>query len=277
MIKLIIILNILLATTRAEHHLSIVLLTAPKKIPMLTYTIEYFLHSYEYNNGGIIIDGFFMGKGCDCDHPEVDDAVKLLNSKGIPAYDVKLKNDIVDSNSDIRQKLYNFFSSIWYDHYSNFYYHIDHDLMIKDTIITYYFDQLIEEMERKTPNYEYMLFLEDDVAFNKDFFLKLSKEMDISYDGELLMKLAFTPDYRIPELHWKLPRLACVWGFWGMLYTPAQLQKWKKFGKFQTYSLTGDLYQCELYRMLDESMRLVEISYHFGRDKNIKPRDERFW
>ena len=34
---------------KATYHLTIVLVTAPKKVPMLTYTIEYIIHAYEYS------------------------------------------------------------------------------------------------------------------------------------------------------------------------------------------------------------------------------------
>ena len=51
-----------ISIVNAEHHVSIVLLSAPKKIPMLTYTIEYIIHAYEYSKGDIIIDGQDISK-----------------------------------------------------------------------------------------------------------------------------------------------------------------------------------------------------------------------
>ena len=261
----------------AEHHLSIVLLSAPKKIPMLTYTIEYFLHAYNYNNGGIIIDGIFMGKGCNCDHPEFDQAVKTLKENGFPTYDVDLNKDVLDVNSEFGKRFFNFYSGLWNDMHCICHPILDYAYMKTVLIITDFTHQLIDEMERKTPNYEYVLFLEDDVAFNKDFFVRLSEEMDKKYEDELLMKLAYPHYYRIPETHWKLPRDACIWGYWGMLYDRYQLKQWKKFGKYQTYMIAGDLYHGEMYKMFNQSIRMEEISYHFGRDKEIKPRDERFW
>ena len=143
--------------------------------------------------------------------------------------------------------------------------------------VTDFFHQLIDEMEKRIANYDYVLFLEDDIAFKKDFFVKLSQELGKKYENELLMKLAFDGYYKIPESHWKLPRDGCVWGFWGMLYNRKQLKQWKTFGRYQTYMLTGDLYHCEMYRMFNQSIRMFEISYHFGRDSEIRRRDPKFW
>ena len=261
----------------AKHHLSIILLSAPKKIPMLTYTIDYFLNAYNYNRGDIIIDGFFMGKGCDCEHVELYDVMNKLKNNGIPTYDVQLNKDVLYDDSEFMKKFYDFYSSAWNDNHQYYYEMIDHSYMKILITVTNFFHQLIDEMERITPKYEYILFLEDDVAFQKDFFVKLSEEMKKTYDDELLMKLAYYIDYKIPDTHWKLPRDGCVWGFWGMLYNREQLKQYKTFGKYQNFLLTGDLYHCEMYRMFNQSIRMVEIAYHFGRDKEINPRDKRFW
>ena len=173
--------------------------------------------------------------------------------------------------------MYNYYSSLWNDNHRHFQDFIHHDHFVKNAIVTNFFQQIINEMEKTTPNYDYLLFLEDDVAFYKNFFVKLYKEMNKQYQNELLIKLAYIDYYKIPETHWKLPRNGCPWGFWGMLYNKQQLRQWKVFGLYQTYSLTGDLYHCEMYKTYNQTIRMIEISYHFGRDEYIRRRDQKFW
>ena len=70
----------------SEYHVTIMLISSPKKIPMLDYTIEYFLNSYNYNHENFVIDGFYLSKGCECDHPEIYNVAESLKSNGIKTY-----------------------------------------------------------------------------------------------------------------------------------------------------------------------------------------------
>ena len=116
---------LLITVVLGEYHMTFIMLTSPKKIPMLTYTIEYFIHAYEYSKGDIVIDGFFIGKGCECDHPEYDEVIQLLNSKGIPTYGVDFNTDIVHIDNIKVQNLINYYSHIYYDNRNHHHSEID--------------------------------------------------------------------------------------------------------------------------------------------------------
>ena len=56
----------------AENHVIVLIVTAPKKIPMIVYTAEYLANAYKNGHEGIIIDGVFITKGCDdCNYPDM--------------------------------------------------------------------------------------------------------------------------------------------------------------------------------------------------------------
>ena len=275
MISFIFILFIIL-NVNATYHLTIVLVSAPKKIPMLTYTIEYIIHAYEYNKGDIIIDGVFIGKGCDCDYPDVSENVELLNKFGIPAFEINMDKQILDSNSDVFKNAHEYYSNIWHDIHQ-FRHPVEYVSYYKGARVTYFFDQLMDAAKKQFPNFDYLLTMEDDVASPKDFFIKLTNEMNKKYDNEFMIKTGFQPYHRLSETHWKLPRDICVWGYYGNLFNQKQLNEFLRFRHYQIYVHTGDLYPCEVYRIFDKSIRMSEIVRHFGHDKRVKRRDPKFW
>ena len=262
----------------AEYHMTFILLTAPKKIPMLTYTIEYFIHAYEYSKGDIVIDGFFLGKGCDCDHPEYDEAIKLMNSKGIPTYGVPFNTDIQNVESEKVKHLLNYYSSLYHDLRNHHHGGIEFDKFLHlYSPVTDFFDQLIEGMDNVCKTYDHVLFLENDIAFPKNFFERITNEFNKHVENEMMMKIAYPSYLRFPEVHLKLPRRECPWGFWGIIFTREKVNMYKKYSHYLRLAFTGDLYHCELYLSYDQSIRMLDIIYHFGKDSNIQPRDPRFW
>ena len=51
----------------ADYNIVCISLAAPKKVPMLKYTIDYFLNAYNFNHEGINIDEFILAKGVATD------------------------------------------------------------------------------------------------------------------------------------------------------------------------------------------------------------------
>ena len=74
-----------------DYHMSFVLLSAPKKIPMLNYTMEYVINAINRKPIDIYIDHFALVKGCNkCDYPEMNYALNELKRINISSSIIEL-------------------------------------------------------------------------------------------------------------------------------------------------------------------------------------------
>ena len=188
---LLLLINYVLAT----HNITCILLAAPKKIPMLTYTIDYFLNAYNHYHKGIEIEEFYLVKGTDQPFPDIDKAAKKLRESGInvnddiPLYDWK-------EGTDVFEKFKNYYTRFWAEYSYNFWKKQRFSWINKDSVINYYNYQVIEKIYKKKNDYpDYLLFIEDDVAMKKTFFIELEKQLNVKYNDESAIKLAFPPYY----------------------------------------------------------------------------------
>ena len=261
----------------ATHNITCILLAAPKKIPMLTYTIDYFLNAYNHYHKGIEIEEFYLVKGTDQPFPDIDKAAKKLRESGInvnddiPLYDWK-------EGTDVFEKFKNYYTRFWAEYSYNFWKKQRFSWINKDSVINYYNYQVIEKIFKKKNDYpDYLLFIEDDVAMKKTFFIELEKQLNVKYNDESALKLAFPPYYNTDTVGYFTNKHNCVWGFFGVLLNKEQQRNWLRLAHFLPFGYCGDQFHCMMVWWFDKRVRLHGLWYHFGRDKNIVPRIKKYW
>ena len=176
----------------SEYHVTIMLISSPKKIPMLTYTIEYFLNAYYYNHDGFVIDGFYLSKGCECDHSEIYNVAELLKSNGIKTYVNDNLDFYIKEGTDRMNKMKNF-HSWWANAYLLKYApNQKYQTTLLYMKVNSFFNQTLQIIKKNQGYPEYILFLEDDVAFRKSFFIELKEYMEMGEDV-VATKIAYPP------------------------------------------------------------------------------------
>ena len=169
--------------------MSMLVVSAPKNVPMLNYTIDYIINAYARKPEDIVIDHFYFIKGCNnCTHDEMEIAVEELQKIDINASIVEfppfkwIENNVVYSFEEM-------YHSLWSeDHrkYRNFHHHK------KDNIVNYYFHEGAKMILTNYPETEYIMFFEDDVSIHHDSFIYLKDNIG----GKELKEMLYTILYQ---------------------------------------------------------------------------------
>ena len=262
----------------AEYHLTTMLISSPKKIPMLTFTIEYFLNAYNYNHDGFVIDSFYLTKGCEGDHPEIYKVANQLKSNGIPVHVHDKIDFYIKDGTEMMKKMENYQSWIENNDIVRNRIGQSYDKTLLYMKVNSYFNQTLNVIKEEQGYPEYILFLEDDVAFQKSFFINLRNKM-VMEKKFAAMKVAFPPNTGKDEKGFfsNNSKGGCPWGFWGLLMNRKQLKRWELFHHYVPHGMCADRFACELVYIYDKKIKLNEYAYHFGRDSIIKRREKRFW
>ena len=146
---------------------------------MILYTTEYLINSYKYGHGNLVIDGIFLTKGCyGCYFPLLNEVKSLFRKEKIPIH-------ILETRSGEDRELYK--NGVWLDdlyiawqkqntHHTRHY-------NMKSNRIDHFFNNSLTKALYLFPNTDYVLYLEDDVAFYKDGFQKIAKIIDNYENG----------------------------------------------------------------------------------------------
>ena len=260
-----------------KHNLTVILVAAPKKVPMLTYTIEYFLNAYNYDHEDINVDNFYLIKGIESKYEEHEYNVNLLKAAGINVLSDNLIHDFHMGTE--------YYEKIFLDYYLMFCGEFEgthartysFEEAFKENIVNYYVYQIMEKVKKYQGVPDNVLFLEDDVAMPKTMFSKISKYLDKKGKEYVSTKLASQPSFRNPHDGDAYTQNGCPWGYWGLLLRKDQYIAWEKFSKVIPYGYCGDTFHCRIRDLFSRKIRMEEIFYHFGRDKNIKPRNPKYW
>ena len=246
------------------------LVTNPKKIPMIIYTADYLINSYKRNHGNIIIDGLFVTKGClDCQHPDLDEAKKMIEKAGIPVY----INPRKDHNKIHTQKYREFVNDIFQPmHLMDPVTHTGH--LTKHDSINNYFNSTLTYALDTFPNTEYVLFIEDDIAFYKNGFKGLSKLIKNYHKDQDKVISSMIGCYQC-DLKRGI-QTKCFWGYFAKLFNRKELISFIKLQKFSWHIKCGDAVECSWQTAMGKGRRLEHFVYHFGRDKSIKRFDKKF-
>ena len=271
MISFLLIFFIYQITQAEQYHVSMLMLSAPKNIPMINYTCDYLINAFQRKPDEIIIDHFYFIKGChNCSYDEMDIAMKEMNSNGmntsileIPQFEWIHKNNIYAF-----EEMYH---SLWSEDKRN-YRHYEHHK--KDNIVTYYFHEGIKKVLENEPLTNYLMFFEDDVSLHRDSFQYL-KDLFDNYGPRTMTKYA-TP-LKVKEDGYFDPKIACIWGWWGTIMSRFEIERYLTFIKFNPWTYCGDMLFCDLGILIDQPMYLKQFGRHFGRDKVIKPRDPNYY
>ena len=261
----------------AIFNITCIVVAAPKKIPMLTYTIDYFLNAYNYNHEGINIEEFYLVKGTEHPFPEMDECAKKMRDNGI-----NVNNDIYEYEWKEGTKTYknfvNYITRFRAEYSENFWKDQSFSSMIKDSVINYYNYQVIEKIKQSQGDYpDYLLFVEDDVAMKKTWFIELRKMLFIKDPTESSLKICYLKQHKPVLQEYFTSKNSCAWGFWGVLLNKEQMRNWDRLSHFLPYGYCGDQFHCMMVWWFDKRIRMKELWYHFGRDKNIKPRIRKYW
>lgn len=254
-----------------NNHMVIVMIAGPKKIPMILYTAEYLINSYQYDHVNVEIDGVFLTKGCyGCDFPLLKDVENLFKEAKIPIHLLETnKYETIEKYQDgswvnelyAAWGVHSSFHPAWY--------------LTKANRINSYFNHSLTAALEKHPNTEYVLYLEDDVAFYKDSFQKLAKVLNNYDDGR---EGSSSTQIGCHRCNFKEEIIKeCFWGYFAKLFNRQELYTFIKLQKYAKYNLCGDAVECDWLIGTGIGKRLFHFIYHFGRDKTIDRRDPRFF
>ncbi|KAL7721407.1 Uncharacterized protein QTN25_001824 [Entamoeba marina] len=184
-------------------------IAAPKKISMLKYSSEYLINVYNYNHTGIVIDGMFITKGCGCYvyFHFFDELYNNYKEAGMSPISLQ-----------ILPTFFVTFDDSWFSHEMYHSYFPRH----RNDIYAY-----AAEM---SPNADYIIFLKEDVAVYKNFFVLLKQLLDQYYDNKYtILKLATDNNRRLSTDLKK----TYAYGWWGITIT---MQRFHQYILFVTYA-----------------------------------------
>ena len=261
----------------SSYKITCILVAAPKKIPMLTYTIDYFLNAYNYNHEGIEIEEFYLVKGTEIPFPEMDECAQKLRDVGI-----QTNNDTYEyewkEGTDLHNKFKNFYVRFRAEFGENFWDDMRYTWSNKDNMINYYNYQAIDKIKKKKNGYpDYLLFIEDDMAMKKTWFVELRKMLEIRDPTESSLKISYLLQHPPDENGYYFHKDSCAYGFFGVLLNDVQFRNWDRLSHFLPYGYCGDQFHCMMMWWYDKRIRMNQLWYHFGRDKEIIPRDPSYW
>ena len=262
---------------KATFNITCILVAAPKKIPMLTYTIDYFLNAYNYNHEGIEIEEFYLVKGTEIPFPEMDDCAQKLRDVGI-----RTNNDTYEyewkEGTETFRKFENYWVRFRAEHAENFWKDFRFKWARKDNMINYYNYQAIDKIKQKKNGYpDYLLFIEDDMAMKKTWFVELRKMLEIRDPTESSLKISYLSQHQPDENGYYFHKDSCAYGFFDVLLNDVQFRNWDRLSHFLPYGYCGDQFHCMMMWWYDKRIRMNQLWYHFGRDKEIIPRDPSYW
>ncbi|KAL7715961.1 Uncharacterized protein QTN25_006654 [Entamoeba marina] len=245
--------------------------TAPKRIPVLKYTADYFMNAYNYNHSGIVIDGMFLTKGCNnCNYPLFDEVYNAYHEAGMNPVSTNISYPQILSTNNSWNHMERYHP--YYTRQRN----KNHSQKIhKKCIIVNHYTHLtgIKAFEM-FPTADYIIFLEDDVAIYKNFFTVLKELLDNFDENKYsLLKLA-TPSNKKSN---GIVLRQCIWGWWGIVMTKQQFERYIKYSTYSEYTDCGDTLVCNLANTINLHFKVNRVMYHFGRQKKIQPRMEKYY
>ena len=237
---------------------------------MIVYTADYFVNSYKKGHGDIVIDGVFITKGCDgCEHPDIDEAKRIIETTGIPVF----INNRTDKNILYDENYINW-THDFFQPWHLIVPHLDIKFLSKSDRINIYFNSTLTLALESFPKTEYVLYLEDDVAFYPQGFSGLDSFIKNYHTHEKKSISSQIGCYRC-----NLKRgfqTKCIWGFFSKLLNKNELKTFLKLQKFSWHVVCGDAVECEWQKATGSGKTLEHFLYHFGRDRNIKRYDPKF-
>ncbi|KAL7721405.1 Uncharacterized protein QTN25_001822 [Entamoeba marina] len=260
-----------------DYHVLFITVAAPKKIPMLQYTSEYFINAYNYNHDGIVVDGMFLTKGCfDCDFPLMDEVYNDYKRARMNPISLNIPPPLYTnfSKSWIMEKYHPFFPKQYMPT-------LDLKLYKKNIIISHFTHYSGIYAVEMFPNADYIIFLEDDVAVYKNFFSLLKQLFDQFEDDKYSMLKIATPRDKVYSGDLGKSKndmkKGCVWGWWGTTMTIPRFNQYIRYTTFTNYTYCGDMLTCAFGLMLDKPYQISRIMHHYGRDKKIKPKIPKYY
>ena len=261
----------------ATYNITCILVSAPKKIPMLTYTIDYFLNAYNFNHEGINIEEFYLVKGTPDYFPEMKQCSQKLKEAGIkvneflPEYEMK-------KGTDYYKKWENYYIRFWAEYSYNFRKEQKLYWTFKESLVNYYNYQAIDEILKKKKDYsDYVLFIEDDIAMKKTWFVELKELLSKKNDNESALKISYFEIHKPDNNGYYSKKYDCVFGFFGILLNKQQFRNWYRLSHFLPYGYCGDQFHCMMSWWFDKKIRMKQLWHHFGRDNKIIPKNPKYW
>ncbi|KAL7712154.1 Uncharacterized protein QTN25_010225 [Entamoeba marina] len=254
-----------------DYHVVFISVTAPKKIPVLKYTANYFINAYKYGHDGIKVDGMFLTKGCEkCKHPILDEAYNMYEKAGMNPVKLSIEHPQILTKNN---------SWNYYERYHPYYNirqanGVSLRLEKKYLIVNHYTHNSGILAFEMFPNADYIVFLEDDVAVYKNFFPLLKQLLDQFDENRYsLLKLA---THRNLESNGDVSK-KCIWGWWGITMSKSQFERYIRFEKASEYTECGDSLVCYLSRLINKNFQVNKIMYHFGKDRVIPERIDKYY
>ena len=254
--------------------LTIILLTAPKKRPELTRTIEDLTEEMNNLPEGLVINEIVFVKGCvdECEHPELDKAIETIR-KNNPSIKITLPQYNPQPTDGIRFEnwFYDSLESVWPrnpDEPTDW----SVDKYRKHMIINFFFLNAMKDVY-KQGKCDYVLLSEDDQTYKKNVFHKVYKLMNSQNKNRVFSKIAWEKSGKFGYRKEKEFTAQCVdttvFGAWGTLRSMEELKiflNWVKFSRINESEDTLGYYLC---KYLEGEVEVIKSSVHFGWSKRI--------
>ncbi|EAL52077.2 hypothetical protein, conserved [Entamoeba histolytica HM-1:IMSS] len=251
------------------------LLAAPKKRPEFERSLRDLNEVLKYNSDNVHLR-LLMLKGCQCDFPEFDNAMKNFNDN-YPH--LKIQEFII--TGDEKQRDYN------QDFVNEMYQAIDYlykrpdwvkpAKLKKHYLINGYYYAMAKYLFQKTKT-DLFIYLEDDQTYNHELIQKLVEYYNsTNFDNYCFEKVTPYTFSKIPPEP-NTSYLTRQWGHYGLVRTRKQMAEFFRIMKFQRYFESGDAlsgYFCKgLFSFLNEQENFIysmssdsENEYDFTRHK----------
>ena len=247
------------------------MLTAPKRRPELTTSMKYIYRMLDNKPNNVIINAFYIVKGCNCcNHSEYDNAIKLLN-KNYPWLKVESFNLIppleryygydINSQKEFYSAMYHNSRRWNFPRYNKF------------TIVTDYVKMIQLDAYNKYPETDIYISLEDDQTYDSDAINKIINVVNINSknNNSCYVKGAINNNhiYSGYTSEWRSKDYQ-LYGVWGIIRTKEEMKSFYKYVKFVYQNNCIDYLAYEYCKLTNKTIYAdASIMYHFGWDKKL--------
>ena len=257
-----------------SEKLTIILVTAPKKRPELTKTINDLNNALKNIPNELDVSDIIFIKGCvnGCQHPELDYAIDLIKQNH-PQIKITIPNfsPTIQDGLFFEEWMLDSLSSVW-KRTSKLATDWSSHRYRKHMIINFYFINAMKYVYENI-NFDYLLLSEDDQTYKNDFFYSIVELIKTDKKRRIFSKISWDQNgwfgYKGVERFTAKCTKNFVHGAYGVLRSKKELKmflKWMKFSRIFESEDTLGYYLCE---SLDGVVEVKHVSLHFGWLKEI--------
>ncbi|ELP89624.1 hypothetical protein EIN_041990 [Entamoeba invadens IP1] len=243
--------------------------------------IDYFIHAYNHDHINFTVDFMFV-KGCQkvCDYPSFDKQISRLIQYGIKVYNVSLDSIPLNKVEDPGMTKYQDKFESWIIDYRkdivNERNGTVYSWFVKDNTINHYAFTLAR-YAMQTTNADFLMFLEDDIVVQKNFFTIIRNTIRDYKEGQYVAIKTMIADEKNMKYKFHDKQLGfCIASLFGVMLGKKEFKKVEKFHKYIKWGVCVDAYSCYMDDFLNMSTVMFNTAKHIGYEKP-KSYYSKFW